>query len=369
LSDSEIKTKPIRVLIVAPSLDMVGGQAVQAARLREKFSGEPELQVGFVPINPRLPGPLRFLQKIKYLRTVVTSLMYRFLLFREINRYDIIHIFSASYASFVIAPAPALKITKLFGKKAILNYRSGQARDHLTRWPGAIKTIKRFDRVVTPSAYLVDVFAEFDLKAQVVHNFVETEKYKFRERVPLGTHFLSNRNFESHYNVSCVLRAFALIQQKYPEAKLTVAGDGPEREKLKTLAAKLNLQNIEFLGLVAPDKMPELCEMSDIMLNSPSVDNMPNSLIEAYAAGLPIVSTNAGGIPYIVRHGETGLLVEIDDHEAMAREAVRLLEDPQLAEKIISAGKREAEKYTWAAVREDWLDLYRGLAVQDDGQG
>lgn len=360
----DIQSKPICVLIVAPSLDMVGGQAVQAARLREKFAAESELEVGFVPINPRLPGPLRLLQKIKFVRTISTSMMYRRLLRREIPRYDIIHIFSASYASFVIAPTPALKIAKRFGKKTILNYRSGQARDHLTRWPGAIKTIEQFDRIVTPSQYLVDVFAEFDLRAQVVPNFVESEKYKLRERAPLKPRFLSNRNFESHYNVSCILRAFALIQQKFPAATLTLAGDGPEREKLKALAAELNLQNIEFLGLVAQDKMPELCEQADILLNSPSIDNMPNSLIEAYAAGLPIVSTNAGGIPYIVRHEETGLLVDSNDHQALAREAIRLLEEPELAEKIISGGKLESEKYTWAAVRERWLELYRGLAAE-----
>ncbi len=358
------ETKPnlIRILIVAPSLDMTGGQAVQASRLREKFGREPELKVGFVPINPRLPKALRFLQKIKYVRTAVTSLMYWLLLFREVNRHDIVHIFSASYTSFVIAPVPALKIAKMFGKKTILNYRSGQARDHLTRWPGAVKTIERFDRIVTPSQYLVDVFAEFGLTARVVHNFVATEKYKFRERVPLGTNFLSNRNFETHYNIGCTLRAFAVVQEKYPDATLTVAGDGSERDKLRKLAAELKLRNVDFLGLVEQEKMPGLCGSADILLNSPSVDNMPNSLIEAYAAGLPIVSTNAGGIPYIVRHEETGLLVESNDHAAMAREAIRLLEDPALAETIIRNGRAESEKYTWAAVREDWLALYRELA-------
>jgi glycosyltransferase involved in cell wall biosynthesis len=112
--------------------------------------------------------------------------------------------------------------------------------------------------------------------------------------------------------------------------------------------------------------MPELCDAADILLNSPSIDNMPNSLIEAYAAGLPIVSTNAGGIPYILRHGETGLLVETGDHAALANEAMRLLEEPALAQKIIAAGKQESEKYTWDAVREDWLGLYRELASEDE---
>lgn len=350
------------MLIVAPSLDMIGGQAVQASRLRKKFADEPELQVGFVPINPRLPGPLQLLQKIRYVRTVVTSIAYILLLFREVNRHDIIHIFSASYSSFVIAPTPALKIAKLFGKKTILNYRSGEARDHLTNSKFAHTIIRQFDRIVTPSRYLVDVFGEFGYQAQTVHNFVETEKYKFRDRVPLRPIFFSNRNFEAHYNVSCTLRAFALVQEKYLHATLTIAGDGKERDTLRKLAAELKLRNTEFIGLVAQDEMPGLSDAADILLNSPNLDNMPNSLIEAYAAGLPIVSTNAGGIPYILRHNETGLLVDVNDHKAMAREAIRLLEDRFLASKLIENGKTESKKYTWDSVREDWLNLYRELA-------
>lgn len=359
---------PIRVLIVAPSLEILGGQAVQAARLREKFAAEPELKVGFVPINPELPGVLNNLRKIKYVRTVVTSLMYWYLLMREVNRHDIIHIFSASYTSFYIAPTPAVLIAKIFGKKTILNYRSGEAEDHLTRAKFAHRIIKMFDRIVTPSGYLVDVFAKFGFTAQIVHNFVETEKYKFRARVPLRPRFLSNRNFEDLYNVSCILRAFAIIQQKFPEASLTVVGDGKERDKLHKLAAELKLRNIEFTGRVEQHKMPELCNEADILLNSPNIDNMPNSLIEAYAAGLPLVSTDAGGIPYIVRGGETGLLVDINDHKAMAREVIRLLEGPELAQTLIDAGAVESAKYTWTAVREKWLNLYRGLTPRTGQQ-
>jgi glycosyltransferase involved in cell wall biosynthesis len=364
LANPELKPKPIRVLIVAPSMNKIGGQSVQAARLVEKFVDEPEVEVDFLPVDPKLSGPLHLLQKIKFVRTILTSLAYWLLLFREVNRHDVIHIFSASYSSFLIAPTPALMIAKLFGKKVILNYHSGQLRDHLTKWPGAIKTMKRFDRIVVPSEYLMDVFAEFGLRARAVYNFVETDKYNFRNRVPLKPVFLSNRTFESHYNVSCVLRAFAEIQKNYPESSLAVAGDGPQREKLKALAEKLNLRNVEFAGFVPQDKMPALCDASEILLNSPNIDNMPLSLIEAYAAGLPIISTNAGGIPYLVHHEETGLLVDINDHLLMARAATRLLEDPILAEKLIRNGKRECEKYGWEPVRENWLNLYRDLAKE-----
>ena len=110
--------------------------------------------------------------------------------------------------------------------------------------------------------------------------------------------------------------------------------------------------------------MPELYERADIYLNSPDIDNMPGSIIEAFAAGTPVVTTNAGGIPYIVTDGETGLMVERNDHEAMARAAMSLLEDEQLAINIARKAHAECRKYSWDAVRDEWLGLYKDLAGQ-----
>ncbi|HEY7545642.1 MAG TPA: hypothetical protein VID27_12200, partial [Blastocatellia bacterium] len=199
-------TKPLRVLIVAPSLDILGGQAIQAARLLARLSEEPSLEVAFLPINPRLPGPFRKLQSIKYVRTILTSVLYWALLFARVRRYDIIHVFSASYFSFLLAPTPAILVAKLFGKKIVLNYRSGEAADHLLRWRRtAIPTIRLVDEIAVPSGYLVDVFAQFGLAARPIFNFVDTDRFRFKERHPLRPIFLSNRNFEPLYNVSCVL--------------------------------------------------------------------------------------------------------------------------------------------------------------------
>jgi glycosyltransferase involved in cell wall biosynthesis len=147
-----------------------------------------------------------------------------------------------------------------------------------------------------------------------------------------------------------------------------LAGDGYLRAELEALARELNLRNVEFLGRVEPARMHELYDAADIYLNSPNIDNMPGSIIEAYASGLPVVTTNAGGIPYIVTNGKTGLMVERDDHEAMAGAALRLLEDQQLATLIARAAYDECRKYRWQAVREEWLGLYRELADAKKGR-
>ncbi|MGI8733621.1 MAG: glycosyltransferase family 4 protein [Pyrinomonadaceae bacterium] len=353
----------VRVLIVAPSLGILGGQAVQAARLMERLKQESALDVGFLPVNPQLPGPFSHLQSVKYLRTVVTEVAYLISLAARIPRFDVIHIFSASYTSFILAPAPAVLISRLFGKKSILNYRSGEAEDHLTHWPGTtLPVLRRVDEIVVPSGYLVDVFGRFGFRVRSVFNFVDTTRFRFRERAPLRPVFFSNRNFESHYNVACVLRAFAIIQKTFPEAELTIAGDGKQRSQLESLATQLDLRKVKFVGLVPQEKMAELYDGADIFLNCPNIDNMPGSIIEAFASGLPVVTTEAGGIPYIVTNGHNGLLVSCGDYEGVAGAALRLLEDPALTALITRTAYRECEKYDWESVRDEWLKLYFELA-------
>jgi len=358
------KTKKLRVLIVAPSFDILGGQAVQAARLLDRLAQEPGLKADFLAVNPRLPGVLRKLQSIKYVRTVVTSLAYIASLFSRVWKYDVIHIFSASYFSFVLAPTPALLIGKLYRKKLLLNYHSGEAADHLQRWRrSAIPTIRIADELIVPSPYLVRTFSKLGLRAASIFNLIETDRFRFRARLALRPVFLSNRNFEKHYGVDRVLRAFAIIQNRIPEARLIVAGDGPERTSLERLARELNLQNAEFTGRVGHERVVELYDSADIFLNGSEIDNQPLSLLEAFACGLPVVTTDAGGIPDMVVPGKTALVVPIGEYEQLATNALRLLDDSALAQGIIKQAREECQKYQWEAVRNQWLNVYYELAA------
>lgn len=359
-ASSESSSASLRVCIVAPSLDILGGQAIVAQRLMAQLAAERDIRLSFLPHNPRLPHSLRILQRIKYVRTIVTSLAYVVSLLRQLRAQDVVHVFSASYWSFLLAPTPAVLIGRWYGKRVILNYRSGEAADHLARWRRtALPVLRRADRIVVPSGYLVDVFARFGLVAEPIVNFVDVGAMPYRARAVLRPHFLANRNFASHYNVACVLRAFHLIQQAVPEARLTVAGDGAERDMLRALARELELRNIDFVGQVTMARMWTLYDAADIYLNAPSIDNMPNSVIESFAAGLPVVTTNAGGIPYIVTHEVNGLLVDCNDHRAMANAALRLLADSHRGLRLAARARADVlAKYTWTAVRDEWRRAY-----------
>jgi glycosyltransferase involved in cell wall biosynthesis len=355
--------KPIRVLLIAPSFDIVGGQAVQASRLLEELQKSKRIVIGFLPVNPRGRKLLRPLQNIKYVRTLVTSALYGIQLVTRIRTYDILHIFTPGYFAFLLAPAPAILLAKLLRKKTVLNYRDGRAEDHLKRSKLAVRIMRHVDAIVAPSKFLVDVFAQFGLSARSIPNIVDLKLFRFRERSRPEPAFLHNRGLEPLYNVPCTIRAFALVQKRYPGASLTIAHDGPLRKQLEALVSDLHLQNVSFIGRVSQEQTPEAYNRADIYVMSPNLDNMPASVLESYAAGLPIIATRVGGIPYILEHERTGLLVERNDHQAMADAAFRLIEEDGLAARLTRNGREECRKYTPGAVANEWLHLYASLAA------
>jgi len=352
----------LRILLAAPSGGYLGGQAIQAARMLENFRRDGRLEMRFQAHDPGL-GPLSFLTRIKFVRTVAREAVYIAQLLWKIPQADVVHTFSASYWSFVLSPAPAIWIGKLFGKPVIVNYRSGEALDHLAHWPRtAHPSLRAAAAIAVSSGYLADVFGQFGFRAEAIPNVIDLDQFRWRKRAPLRPVFLSNRNFEAHYDVANTLRAFACIQKELPAASLTVAGDGPERERLEGLAATLGLRHVRFTGAIPNGRMPELYEECDVYLNSSRIDNMPGSLIEAFASGLPVVSTNAGGIPWMVEDGRTGMLVNCGDPEAMAAAALGLLADGTRAGAIAGQAREAARGYEWRAVAGRWEALYRRLS-------
>lgn len=351
----------VKVAFVAPSLGILGGQAVQADRLLKAWQADPEIAAWLVPVNPVPPPPLRFARRVKFLRTIVTEATYLPRLVRELARADVAHVFSASYVSFLLAPLPAILVARALGKPVVLNYRSGEAPDHLRRSRLARWALKRVNRNVVPSRFLVDVFRRFAIDAVVIPNIVDPGRFKFRERRPLSPRLLSTRNFDALYNVACTIRAFRLIQDARPDATLTLVGGGPQEPSLRALVRDLGLRGVTFVGRVPPDEIARYYADNDIYIQSPDIDNMPTSIIEAYASGLPVVSTEAGGIPAILTSGVHGLLAPIDDHHAIAAHVLRLLDEPALARRVIAAAREAAEACTWDRVRDAWVREYRGV--------
>jgi L-malate glycosyltransferase len=353
--------RQLRVAVVAPSMGILGGQAVQADRLIRAWQEDPDVRAWLVSINPAPPGPLGHATRVKYLRTVVTQLTYWPSLVAQLRHADVVHVFSASYFSFLLAPLPAVLVARALGKPVLMNYRSGEAPDHLERSAIARATLRAVDANAVPSAFLHDVFASFGIASEIIPNIVDLDRFAFRARNPLRPHVLSTRNFEGLYNVACTLRAFRLVQDHHADARLTLVGAGSHDAALRQLAAELHLRNVTFAGRVAPADIWRYYADADIYLQTPDIDNMPSSVLEAYASGCAVVSTNAGGVPAICEHEVQGLLVPCDDHEAAGRAVLRLLAEPGLAARLTTTAREGCSAYRWSVVRSRWVALYRSL--------
>ena len=278
--------------LVAASLDILGGQGVQAVALAAALRRE-GVDVRFIPIDPPFPPGLRWLRRVPCARTLLNQALYLPGLL-GLRRVDVAHLFSASYWSFLLGPVPAIVAARALRKRVVLHYHSGEAEDHLARFgPLVHPWLRLVDEIVVPSDYLRRVFERHGYRPRVIRNVVDTSRFRYRDRMPLRPRLLSTRNFEPHYRVENTLKAFAILRRRHPDATLTLAGYGSQEARLRRLADALGTGGIHFVGRVEPPSVPALYDRADIFLNSSVVDNQPVSILEAFASGLPVVSTGS----------------------------------------------------------------------------
>jgi glycosyltransferase involved in cell wall biosynthesis len=351
----------MRVALVAPTLRYVGGQSVQADLLMRNWKDDPEVEARFVPVDPSPLYGLGWVERVPGLRTLLREPRYILELWRNLQDADVVHIFSASYSSFLLAPLPAWLVARQRGKKTLINYRSGECRDHLQKSSIARNVLKGTDRLVVPSGYLVDVLKEFGLTAQVVPNIVDLSQFVFRIRRPLRPHLVCTRGFHPYYCIDVVVRAFAEVLKLYPDAQLDLVGGGPVKSEIRNLVRDMKLTGVKFTGVAARDQIGRCYDQADIFINASRLDNMPVSVLEAFASGTPVVSTEPESMRYLVEHGRTGLLSPPGDAYALAQNVIQLLQNPELAEQLAANAQQEFRRYTWPIVREQWLEVYRGM--------
>jgi glycosyltransferase involved in cell wall biosynthesis len=352
-----VPSKP-KVWIVAPSPPPYGGMSVQAEKLRTRLLAE-GIAAEMIPTNPAPHRGFGFLARIPGARTVLREAQYLASLRRIVHDPGVVHHFSASYLFFFLHSAPLLLLGKWSPARVVLNYRGGKAADFLRHWSWAALPLMRIaDQVVVPSGFLQQVFQNHGVSSSVLPNLADTELFPFVEREQLFPRLLVSRNLEPMYDVECVLRAFRMVQEKFPLATLAIAGEGSEAGRLRSLAQEWGLRGVTFYGAVPYAKLPTLYRQNDIYLNASRVDNFPGALVEAACAGLPIVSTGAGGIPEMIRDRENGLLAEVGDDRALARCVLELLDRQDFARGLARTARLWAEQFCWENVFPELLRCY-----------
>lgn len=353
----------IRVCLIGPVPPPYGGMSVQTVQLEDLLRNE-GLVTGILPVNFSFPKRLRFVDNLKYIRAMVRLLFYLVNLCKRLKGVDLIHILSNSYLSFFLYTAPAIFVGKLYSCRVIINYHGGQAREFFEKYKWiTCQILKTADAIIVPSFFLMEIFKKYNFMPNIVPNIVNLDLF-FKVQSPgnsiNGTiHLLVPRNLEKIYNVPCAIRAFHHIHKVYPKTKLIIIGEGNEELSLKRLVSDMNLDGVSFLGRINNQDLPKVYSTTTIVLNPSDSDNLPISILEAFACGVPVISTNVGGIPYLIKDGITGLLVNRDDDKGMAQCVIRLIEDKGLYRKISENGQKEALKYSCKYVRPRLFAVYK----------
>jgi len=345
----------------------MANQTLQLAKLLREENVIVELIQVNRPYRPEWIGGLRGI------RAAFRLMPYLAHLWRSADKVQLFHIMANSGWSWHLFAAPAIWVARIRGKPVIVNYRGGEADSFFTKSFSWVKpSLSQTDAIIVPSGFLERVFEKRGFLTSVVPNIIDLSRFKAEmrtEAVPQADfpHIIVTRNLEPIYDNATALRAFAIVKQVFPAAKLTLAGSGPLREALENLAATLGLASaVTFTGSVDNEGMAALYRRADIMINPSLADNMPISVLEALASGVPVVSTSVGGIPYLVEHEKTAMLVPAQSPEAMADAVLALLKDSSKAKRIRMAGIESVEQYTWVNVRERLLGVYAQVLAKQN---
>jgi sugar transferase (PEP-CTERM/EpsH1 system associated) len=282
-------------------------------------------------------------------------------LFRRLN-LDVVHTHNETACIYGV---PAARLARV---PLVLNTRHGQGFA-----PGGRRT-----RVFTFAARLADrvVCVSNDAAALSIRsgipqgrvttilNGIDTQKFVFRGPCAMGPAIVVARLVEAK-NIDALIRAAVLIRKQIPQFRVRIVGDGPCRLALEALVAELGLQpSVAFIG-EADDVPWQLQQASMFVLPSLS-EGVSLSILEAMAAGLPVVATRVGGNLEVVHEGETGFLVPVQDPAKLAEAMVRLAADRELARRMGAAGRRRVEScFDVRAMVRAYEDLYRKHALRN----
>lgn len=349
----------LRVGLVGPLAPPAGGMANQTRQLAELLRAE---QTSVCMVQTNAPYRPAWAGRLPGVRAAFRLVPYLMSLWRAASQVDVFHVMANSGWSWHLFAAPAIWIAHLRGVPVVVNYRGGEAARFLGQSRKLVNsTMRRVATLAVPSRFLQEVFLRHAMTAEIVPNVIDLSLFRPRAQRSAGSvTILVARNLEPLYDNATALRAFAMVRERHPNAHLTIAGSGPEASRLQSLSHQLGLQgSVRFAGRLDRDDMAELYRGADVMLNPSLADNMPNSILEALACGVPVVSTNVGGVPFLVEHGVTALLVEPGDARAMAEATLRLLDDESLWRQLSVAGIQEVQRYTWLRVAPILAGVYR----------
>lgn len=290
------------------------------------------------------------------------SVMQRVLLPTKLRRlcknYDVIHIHCCSGWGFMPAFI-GITVGRRLGKRIVLTYHGGGGERFFEKHHCLVKHyLSRTDANIVLSGFLANVFDQHNIPYTIIPNILELDDTWFRQRDIIKPNYICTRAHEPLYNIPCILKAFQIVQSSLPEATLTLVGGGSIHDQLVKQANDMNLDNVSFTGKVDNKDIYGHLNHADIILSAPTIDNMPVSVLEAMNAGLLVISSRVGGVPYIIDDGKTGLLFENDNHKQLAELMLWAINNQVIVKNIIQNAHKEVSHYSWENINKQLYAIY-----------
>ncbi|WP_320814511.1 glycosyltransferase family 4 protein [Flavobacterium sp.] len=212
---------------------------------------------------------------------------------------------------------------------------------------------------VAPSSYLLSEFANKGYQNVVyIPNTIEIKNYAFKRRNVFEPKLLWVRAFATIYNPKMAVAVLNKLQAHYPNATLTMVGPDKDgsMEVTKQYAKELGIE-VCFTNRLSKEEWINLSQECDFFINTTHFDNTPISVMEAMALGLPVVSTNVGGIPFLLTHDENAVLVNDNDSEAMTNAIVDLIKNEKKTVLMSENARAFVEQMDWDNIKKKWRVL------------
>jgi glycosyltransferase involved in cell wall biosynthesis len=278
---------------------------------------------------------------------------------REVD-YILIDTFSTTNFYFALICS---QLARLLNIKYIPILRGGNLPSRLKNSPILSRVIFEKSYLnVAPSNYLRDSFEQNSFNTMYIPNILDIKMYPFVLRKKIEPKLLYVRSFAQLYNPQMAIKVLSRLKSNFPKAKLCMVGPVKDDsfEECQELAEQLGLtKDIEFTGVLSKSDWHEKAKDFDIFINTTNFDNTPVSVMEAMALGLPVVSTNVGGMPYLINNEIDGILVERNSIEEMTKAIERLMSSPDYAMEVSKKARKKVEMFDWQHVRSKWNDILK----------
>ena len=355
-ADIDSATESLRVLLLAPQVIPDPAEASQFLQYAASLPAADQIESDTISL------PTCQIRKLGLFSCLVGFMSSFERLLTAIPGYDIVHLFHFSGRPFLLYTAPMVVLVKFFGKKVVLNYADCLAEPDLERAHEIYRPILRLcDQITVSSHYLRSVLSGYRYASEVMPVGIADPVSDPEPISAVQPRIVMVGPLERQAGHAVAIRAFKLVKQKYPRAELVVVGDGIRRQYLQNLVRRENIHGVTFEPYINPSRVKQVIADADLFLNSSIYDSIPAAILQALAAGRPIVSTDTGGISEIIRDRQNGLLVRVNDFSGMADRIIELIENPNLVSSLSRAALETADRFSAERIRENWHTLYNRL--------